>query len=131
MADVKKIATRQSYGEALAELGRKVVDAALDTVVLQAVHGGLYALAFFVIQVALRIAIRVLDTALRLPVPFVKKFNELGGMLLGLLKGAVIVCLGVFLLSRLGLVLTPEVLEETWLAGLIAGALGAGAPVTV
>ena len=107
------------------------MDAALDTVVLQAVHGVLYALAFFVIQVALRIAIRVLDTALRLPVPFVKKFNELGGMLLGLLKGAVIVCLGVFLLFRLGLVLTPEVLEETWLAGLIAGALGAGAPVTV
>lgn len=117
--------------EALADLGVRVVDTVLDTVVLRSVHAAVCSIAFLVLLAALRLAIRAMDTLLKLPVPFVRELNQAGGLLLGALKGAVLVCLGVWLLSRIGLVLTPEVLEETRLAGLIAGWLGAGAPVAV
>ena len=45
--------------------------------------------------------------------------------------GAVAVCLLVWLLARTGLWLTPEVLEQTRLAGAIAGWLGLAAPVSL
>ena len=61
----------------------------------------------------------------------VSQLNRAGGLLLGALKGAVAVCLLVWLLARTGLWLTPEVLEQTRLAGAIAGWLGLAAPVSL
>ncbi|MBD5161230.1 MAG: hypothetical protein HDT14_04290 [Oscillibacter sp.] len=113
-----------SARETLVNLGYRVVDAALDGVVLQAVHAAVCAIAFLVSLIALRLAVRLLDNVFKLPVPFVREFNQLGGLLLGALKGAVLICLGVYLLARMGLILTPEVLEESWLAGAIAARLG-------
>lgn len=117
--------------EALVGLGVQVVDMALDTVVLRAVHAAAYSIAFLVLMAVLRLLIRLLDTVLKLPIPFVGELNHAGGLLLGALKGAVLVGLGVWLLSRAGLVLTPEVLEKTRLAGLIAGLLGAEHPISL
>lgn len=113
-----------SARETLVSLGNRVVDAALDGVVLQAVHAAVCAIAFLVSLIVLRLAVRLLDNVFKLPVPFVREFNRLGGLLLGALKGAVLVCLGVYLLARMGLILTPEVLKESWLAGVIAAWLG-------
>ena len=102
--------------EALRTLGLRAVDTALDTVVLQAVHAAICFLSFLLLLAALRLAIRALDVFLKLP---------------GALKGAVAVCLLVWLLARTGLWLTPEVLEQTRLAGAIAGWLGLAAPVSL
>lgn len=116
-----------SARETLVSLGNRVVDTALDGVVLQAVHAAVCAIAFLIVLIALRLAVRLLDNVFKLPVPFVREFNRLGGLLLGALKGAVLVCLGVYVLARMGLILTPEALEESYLAGTIAALLGVGA----
>ena len=117
--------------EALRTLGLRAVDTALDTVVLQAIHAAICFLSFLLLLAALRLAIRALDVFLKLPVPFLSQLNRAGGLLLGALKGAVAVCLLVWLLARTGLWLTPEVLEQTRLAGAIAGWLGLAAPVSL
>lgn len=129
--DLSQETALASGREALTGLGKKIVDMALDTVVLQTVHTAVCAIAFLVLLALLRLAVRAMDALLKLPVPFVRTLNEAGGMVLGALKGAVLVCLAVWVLSRTGLVLTPEVLEETCLAGLIARLLGAGTPVAL
>lgn len=129
--DLSKETALAAGREALTDLSIRVVDTALDTVVLQAVHAAVCVAAFLILLALLRLLIRALDALLKLPVPFLRSFNQAGGLLLGALKGAVVLCLLVWGLSRMGLVLTPEVLEETRLAGAIAGWLGAAAPVSL
>ena len=119
LLDVSAETSLAAGREALADLGRRVVDMALDTVVFQAVHGAICSVVFLVLLAVLRLAIRALDTLLKLPVPFLSQLNRAGGLLLGVLKGAVIVCLLVWLLVRTGL--APE---GARLAGAIAGRLG-------
>ena len=60
--------------------------------------------------------------------PVLRQLNEAGGLALGVVKGLVLVCLGVWVLGRTG-VLTEEMTEGTLLAGRIAawtGAFGGG-----
>ena len=77
----------------------------------------------------LRLAVRLLSVTMRLPV--LKQCNEAGGALLGMGKGAVLVCLGVWVLGRTG-VITPELAEGSLLLGPLAkwtGAFGGGLSV--
>lgn len=115
--------------EAVLGMGRQAVDAVLDGAAYRLVHALLYMVCFMVLTFLLRLAVRLLSVAMRLPV--LKQFNEAGGALLGMGKGAVLVCLGVWVLGRTG-VITPELAEGSLLLGPLAewtGAFGGGISV--
>lgn len=106
----------------LEQAGKDIADAALDGVVYSLVHSMLYLLAFMVLTFLLRLAVRLVSAALRLPV--LRQFNEAGGALLGMVKGAVVICLAVWVLGRTGAV-TPEMAEGSMLFSPLADWIGA------
>ena len=122
-----EIFTAASYTKAaVMDLGRRAVDAVMDGVVYSLVHSLLCGLCFMVILFLLRLLVRALSLTMKLPV--LRQLNEAGGLALGVVKGLVLVCLGVWVLGRTG-VLTEEMTEGTLLAGRIAawtGAFGGG-----
>lgn len=106
---------------AVLELGRKAVDTALDTVVRNLVRSIIFAVCFAVLTFLLRLAVKALDLTFSLP--GLKQLNEFGGMLIGLCKGLVVVCLAVWVLSLAG-ILTEEVVVPSYLLRLAAGVTG-------
>lgn len=72
----------------------------------------LFFLTFFLIVVVWSLLSRALDLACRLPV--LRSFNELGGMILGIVKGCLILLAAVGLVTVLGLV-PEEVSDQTFL----------------
>lgn len=75
-------------------------------------RAGLFFLTFFLIVVVWSLLSRALDLACRLPV--LRSFNEIGGLLLGLVKGICILLAAVGLVTLLGLV-PEEVSAQTFL----------------
>ena len=75
-------------------------------------RAGLFFLTFFLIVVVWSLLSRALDLACRLPV--LRSFNEIGGLLLGLVKGVCILLAVVGLVTLLGLV-PEEVSAQTFL----------------
>ncbi len=111
-----------SARETLLRLGCQMADTALDGVVLDLVRSIICAVCFAVLTFLLRIAVKALNFAAKLP--GLKQLNKLGGLLLGTGKGLLLVCLGVWVLRLTG-VITPEIAEESVLIGLFS-ALTAG-----
>lgn len=70
----------------------------------QLTRAGLFFLTFFLIVLAWSLLSRALDLVCRLPV--LRSFNEFGGLLLGLVKGALILLVVVELVTLLGVI--PE-----------------------
>lgn len=103
-----------SARETLLKLGRQLADTVLDGVVCDLVRSILCAVCFMGLTVVLRLAVKTLSLAVKLP--GLKQLDELGGALLGLGKGLLLVCLGVWVL-RLAGVVTPELEEESLLLG--------------
>ena len=117
------IFTAVSYPKAaILDLGLKAVDAALDGVVLNLVRSIIFAVCFAVLTILLRLAVKLLNFTFTLP--GLKQLNEIGGMLIGLGKGAIVVCLVIWVLILAG-VLTEEVMEESALLKLAADIMGA------
>lgn len=75
-------------------------------------RAGLFFLTFFLIVVVWSLLSRALDLAFRLPV--LRSFNEIGGLLLGLVKGVFILLAAVGLVTLLGLI-PEEVSGQTYL----------------
>lgn len=94
--------------EAVLEMGRTAVDEVLESVALGMVRSLLCGALFMIFTVLLRMAVRALLLAVKLP--GLKQLNELGGLLLGVGKGLLLVCLGVWAL-RLAGVITLEMAE--------------------
>ena len=93
-------------------------DTVLDGVVRNLVRSMVFALCFGVLTFLLRLVVRMLKLTFSLP--GLKQINELGGMLIGLGKGLILVCLAVWVLSLAG-VLTEEIREGSVLLELAAG----------
>jgi len=110
-------ALESSTRETLLRLGYQLADTALDGVVNDLVRSILCAVCFTVLTAALRMVVRALSMAVKLPV--LKQLNELGGLLLGVGKGLLLVCLGVWVLRLTG-VITPETAEKSLLIGLFS-----------
>lgn len=121
--------TAVSYTKAaVLDLGRKAVDAVLDGVVCSVVHSLMCGALFVVFTFLLRLVVRALALVMKLPV--LRQCNEAGGLLLGVVKGVVLVGLAVWILGRTG-VLTREMTEGTLLASRAAewtGAFDGGLP---
>ncbi len=119
-------AREEALGEAtrdtLIGIGNQVADTVLDTVAYRLLHSLVCTVSFLVLTMLLRLVIRALGLVMKLPV--LRQLNEAGGLLVGLGKGALIVCLGVWVLGRTGLV-TPDMAEGSWLLGPLAEWTGA------
>ena len=74
-------------------------------------------MSFMILTALLRMVVKALRLAVKLP--GLKQLDELGGLLLGVGKGLLLVCLGVWVL-RLAGVITPEMTEESVLIGLFS-----------
>lgn len=79
---------------------------------LQAAKLILFYLSFVVIMIAWWLLSHALDLACRLPV--LRTFNELGGLLIGILKGALILFAAVWFLSLAGII-SEETIQQTYL----------------
>ena len=115
-------ALNYSARETLLNLGYQLADTALDGVVLDLVRSILCAVCFAVLTLALRLAVKVLLKLVKLP--GLRQLDELGGLLLGVGKGLLLACLGVWVLRLTG-VITPEMAEGSLLIGAFS-ALTAG-----
>ena len=69
---------------------------------------------FLVFVLVLRIVINLGDLLLRLPV--LHEMNTLGGILIGALKGVLIVCLILWLDSKAGVLLSPGAVQGSYIA---------------
>lgn len=105
----------------LLNIALDLADTVLDSVVRDLVRSIIFILCFTVLSILLRLAVKMLNLTFSLP--GLKQLNEIGGMLIGLGKGIVIVCLAVWALSLAG-VLTEEVREGSYLLGAAAGLAG-------
>ena len=85
--DLSSAAAGDSARETLLRLGYQLADMVLDGVAYSLVHSIVYLVCFMVLTFLLRLAVRLVSAALRLPV--LRQFNEAGGALLGMVKGAV------------------------------------------
>ena len=127
--DLSSAAAGDSARETLLRLGYQLADMVLDGVAYSLVHSIVYLVCFMVLTFLLRLAVRLVSAALRLPV--LRQFNEAGGALLGMVKGAVVICLVVWVLGRTGTV-TPGMAEGSVLFAPLAdwiGAIGGGLTV--
>lgn len=106
-----------SAREMLLRLGYQLADTALDGVVYDLVRSVVCAVCFAVLTMLLRLAVRALTLAVKLP--GLKQLNEFGGLLLGAGKGLLLVCLGVWVLRLTG-VITPEMAEDSLVIGLFS-----------
>lgn len=106
----------ESLTQAITDGAVKVVTSASAAVAhylaCQISQAGLFFLTFFLIVVVWSLLSRALDLACRLPV--LRSFNEIGGLLLGLLKGVFLLLAAVGLVTLLGLI-PEEVTEQTFL----------------
>ncbi len=98
--------------EALLEAGTELVDTVLDSLVRGILQAVICAALFTVLLLALRLAVRAADIVFDLPL--LRQLNEVGGVLLGALRGAAVVWLGVWFIRQLGLV-DSEVLAQSWI----------------
>ena len=115
-------AAERSTREALLEGAGQIVDTVLDTVVRGILQSVLCFILFLLVSLVLRLATRALDITFHLPV--LKQANWLGGLLFGAAKGLVLVCLGVWLLGHLGLWVTEDAIEGSYLLKIVAGWVG-------
>ena len=101
--------------EVLEETALQLTGRVLDTAVYKFVHSLLYALIFAVSNLVLRLALRALNLAAKLP--GLRELNGIGGLALGAGKGLIIVYLCLWVLGRTG-ALPPEAVDGSFLAGL-------------
>ena len=73
----------------------------------------LFILSFFLILLVCFLVSHALDLAFRLPI--LSAVNTAGGALLGLVKGALLLFFAVWLLRRLQLWITPELISQTYI----------------
>lgn len=104
--------------EPLAELGTELADHVLDTLVKDLIQSFLCAVLFVVLNMVLRLAAKVLRLIEKLP--GIHELNEFAGALAGLCKGALLVCLVVWILTKIGTI-TPEMAENSMILGLLPG----------
>ena len=98
-----------------------LTDAVLDGVVRNLVRSMIFAVCFAVLTFLLRLAVKALN--LTFSMPGLKQLNEAGGMLIGLGKGVIVVCLAVWVLNLAGVV-TEEIVSPSVLLKLAAGVTG-------
>ncbi len=113
--------------------GVDLMTAVIQSVAESILHMVIFIVAFPLLLVGLKLLVRALDLAARLP--GVQQANALGGGVIGFIEGALAVFLAVWVLRRLGVSFDTETVEQTILLrfftahtplGILAAAAGGG-----
>ena len=88
------------------ETGATILAAVAESLAEPVLYSLLFLLAFFLLTAALKLAARLLDLALKLPV--LHGANALGGAAVGLLEGLVVLAVAALVLNRLEVPLAEE-----------------------
>ena len=97
--------------EKIADTGKTIAVALVESVAQSLLYGVLFLLSFLILMVLLKLAIRALDLVLKLP--GLHLVNSLGGAVVGLVEGALLVFLAIWILRRLGVSFDTETVTQT------------------
>lgn len=97
--------------EKAADTGEAIASAVVESLVQSLLYGVLFLLSFLILLVLLKLAVRALDLVMKLP--GLHLLNSLGGAIIGLIQGALLVFLAVWIARRLGVSFETESVAET------------------
>lgn len=95
---------------AVRDSGAAVVEAVVESVAHSFIYGVLYILVFLLLLLLVHVLIGAMDLVMKLP--GLSLLNALGGALVGLVEGALLLFLAVWVLRRLGVSFETEALAE-------------------
>ena len=95
------------------QTGAAAVDAVMDSVTLSIAHAAVFVAAFLVLVIVLWLVMIPLKLMTKLP--GLHALNTIGGGALGLVWGALVVFLVVWAMGRFGWLLTPEMVEKSYI----------------
>ena len=100
----------QQAETAMRDTGAAVVEAVVESVAYSFIYGALYILVFLLLLLLVHVLIGAMDLVMKLP--GLSLLNALGGALAGLIEGALLLFLAVWVLRRLGVSFETEALAE-------------------
>ena len=96
--------------EKVRDTGASIAAAVVESMVRSFIYGTLYILSFAVLLLLMKVLIGAMDLVLKLPL--LRGLNTLGGAAVGLVEGALLLFLAVWVLRRLGVSFESEALAE-------------------
>ena len=97
--------------EKAVDTGVSVAAAIVESVVQSLLYGVLFLLSFLALMVLLKLALRALDLVAKLP--GLNLLNSLGGAVIGLIQGALLAFLAIWIARRLGVSFETETVAQT------------------
>ena len=95
---------------AMRDTGAAVAEAVVESVAYSFIYGALYILVFILLLLLVHVLIGAMDLVMKLP--GLNLLNTLGGAAAGLIEGALLLFLAVWVLRRLGVSFETEALAE-------------------
>ena len=92
------------------DTGASIAAAVVESMARSLIYGTLYILSFAVLLLLMKVLIGAMDLVLKLPL--LRGLNTLGGAAVGLVEGALLLFLAVWVLRRLGVSFESEALAE-------------------
>ena len=96
--------------EKVRDTGASIAAAVVESMARSLIYGTLYILYFAVLLLLMKVLIGAMDLVLKLPL--LRGLNTLGGAAVGLVEGALLLFLAVWVLRRLGVSFESEALAE-------------------
>ena len=109
----------ESATEKAQEVGQTLLSAVVSTVLRSVAYAVVYLVSFLLLLLLLRLLLAPLHLFTKLPV--VHGINAVMGGALGLVKGALLLFFAVWLLRRLQIWMTPELISQTYILPLFCG----------
>ena len=97
--------------EKVRDTGASIAAAVVESMARSFIYGTLYILSFAVLLLLMKVLIGAMDLVLKLPL--LRGLNTLGGAAVGLVEGALLLFLAVWVLRRLGVSFESEALVRT------------------
>lgn len=108
--DVRDSLAEQAQ-EKIADTGEAIAVAVVESVAQSILYAMIFLVSFLALTVLLKLAIRAMDLVLKLP--GLHLLNTLGGAVMGLIEGALLVFLAIWVLRRLGVSFDTETVAQT------------------
>ena len=96
--------------EKVRDTGASIAAAVVESMARSFIYGTLYILSFAVLLLLMKVLIGAMDLVLKLPL--LRGLNTLGGAAVGLVEGALLLFLAVWVLRRMGVSFETEALAE-------------------
>ena len=107
--DVRESMAKRA-GETVRDTGVSIAAAVVESIASSFIYGILYILSFALLLLLLHVLVGAMGLVFKLP--GLRGLNALGGGLLGLIEGALLLFLAVWVLRRLGVSFETETLAE-------------------